>query len=112
MENMQVRHKRKPPSRESNPKRSCFAAAALIAAQHAAGQGLIHGSELFAEGFLFCCVGVCQKQSNINSCKINEPKDEPLNTTGIMMWVEEITLKDDEVWRLVCSSLVKEKTVG
>lgn len=104
MENMQVRHKKKLPSRESNPKRSCFAAAAHIAAKHAVGQGLIHGSEqLFAEGFLFCCVGVCQKQTHINSCKTN--KDEPLNTTEIMMWVEQIAVKD-RVWQLVCSSLV------
>lgn len=87
--------KKKPLSRETNPKHSCFAAAALIAAKHAAGQGLIHRSEqLFAEGFLFCCVGVRQKQTHINSCKIN--KDEPLNTTEIMMWVEQIAVKDRE----------------
>lgn len=37
--------KKKPPSRESNPKRSCFAAAPLITAKHAVGKGLIHRSE-------------------------------------------------------------------
>lgn len=68
MENMQVRHqkkKKKTPLRESNPKRSYFAAAELIAAKHAVGQGLIHRSEqLFAEGFfILLCWGLSEANS-------------------------------------------------